>query len=303
MAFFSFRSIPPFEYINNIDPSTEWRRDFPWWFQRVRGIAFTIVLQISAVTVSFLVEWPHLATAMIFLVGGVLALSLYWLRVSRLRRINSDEAIHRLTHDLRSRVYEITTAPNERIRKVRLEQFYQELADNIANYFRKRTDNPSFNCIVRIATADGENTAYDTVARSKGLADERSLRSQSESAGEGIAKQLLHQKKQGAYLVRDRLEATRNGIWKMTDNDTLDDIRSTLTVPINGWFMNEFDMLGILHLTVREGKLRRADWLPLKAISDLLGHVLSTIYPPPDTQVGQSGVNLVDGTGQPITSD
>ncbi len=123
----------PFDYINNIDPSTEWYADFPWQVLRLRSIVSASALQVLLAAYSFVQGWPHLATSLILVIAFGIAVGLVWLRLSRIRRINSDEAIHRLTHDLRDRVYEINSSPDDAIRKVRLEQFYKEIAQNIAS--------------------------------------------------------------------------------------------------------------------------------------------------------------------------
>jgi hypothetical protein len=124
----------------------------------------------------------------------------------------------------------------------------------------------------------GDDQAYATVGRSGGLAEERQTRSQTELASEGIAKRFLDHNCQGAYIIRDRMEAARCDIWRLTNNDALPDARVILSLPINGWSKGEKQMLGLIHLTRRDGNFQKADWVPAKAIADLIGHSVSLIY-------------------------
>ncbi|MCA9048113.1 MAG: hypothetical protein KDA89_05260 [Planctomycetaceae bacterium] len=214
----------------------------------------------------------------VFLVGSGIGTILFLVRQFRISRIAAEDRLHKITHLIRDEAHYITAAQDDSIRRNRLECFYQNISENIADYFRKRENNPSVDCVLRIASQIDGEWVYSTVGRSSGLAEERRTRTQSELATEGIAKRFFDHDRQGAYIIRDRMEAARADIWKLTNNDALPDVKVILSLPINGWHRKELQMLGLMHLTCRNGNFRKTDWVPAKAIADLIGHVLTLFY-------------------------
>lgn len=271
-----------FDYIKTIDPATAWWDSVPGggWFLRYRGIIGYFVIHVLLSGGLAFVQPAVGAVCVVF--APVIAFFFYSGRKLLVANLQADDTFHELTHDIRDRCVSIMASRNEERRSAELQSFHEYTVQKIAEYFRIRAGDASVNCCIRIAEGSVP-VRYCTVARSNGLVRERKETTEPILETEGIAAAFFRQKCLGAYLIRDLARAVQDGIWKLMENDRLDDAKYFLVCPINGWDGDSKSMLGLFFLTARKNSLTPAHWLAQKGIADLLGLVYPLIYRVPST--------------------
>jgi hypothetical protein len=93
---------------------------------------------------------------------------------------------------------------------------------------------------------------------------------------QGIALALRQKEQQGVFIIENIKDVLGHPLWFPTKTDALEDVKSLMIAPVNGWESGSKVMFGILYVTSgRVGKLRPEHTLPMKAFADFLG----LIYP------------------------
>jgi hypothetical protein len=194
---------------------------------------------------------------------------------------DTNDKVHWITHDARdgvARVEQVAVTRDGKQIAAAIRQFYGTLADQIAEYYRARLNDPSVNCAIRLAREPhpGAELEFHTVARSRGLTDARGQKTQPIKESEGVVKFFMQRRCEGVLVITDLRVAMTQKFWKKNQNDEeyAHETPYMVICPINGFYGPDADqkeMMGLLYITAMTRRIPPACWASQRAIADLLG--------------------------------
>lgn len=268
----------PFRHVPTIDPSREWATTFEF-FLRLRGIVTAVVIEIgtSAAIWSYLGVSAGIAAV---IVAVSMTLMLYWARNERLRSVKRDNQLHNILHFTRdhlAKIHEIDGRSKTKL-KSSLDSFHHEIVEHLATYFRCDLNSADIGCALRLAENVKGEPCYVTYARSKGLEEIRERQSKPLPAGKGLAQALRSKEMKGVFIIDCIQSAAEVGLWELSPNDDLRDVRSLMVAPINTIEGGRPGMIGILYITAQKPIFKNRHTISLKAFADLLGLVYPILF-------------------------
>ncbi len=265
------------QYIDVVDPDEEWKKGIIGTLLKWKQVSAAIGLDITGGVVAYLyVHW----TAAVLILGVLpfVATVAYITRRNVLVRLRSDKRLHLICHETRDDVAKIAATDARSMQIVtQIEQFHQRTVDRVSLFFRELLEDPTANCVIRLASISECGNEYVTKARSDGLENAtRTLNTEPLPFDKGLAAALRSKDFVGVYIIHEIVAAIEAGIWMRTKNDDLKDLTTLMVAPINGYESTQKVMLGILYVcSKKKDVFSPGHALPLKAVVDLLG----TVYP------------------------
>jgi hypothetical protein len=184
-------------------------------------------------------------------------------RNSQIRQNNADSAVHEGDH--------ISAAT-------------KRLAEVIGQYFSTLTGDETVGAIIRLATATvsdtgPSSTVYATFGRSGALNKDRGTSSEPTPGDKGFAKFFIESSAgcKGVLFIDDITKATAKDVYFRTKNDDFykEDFKTLAVIPINGWNGTKGDLIGLLAITSRTGRILQPRHVDLMKFT---GEVLGVFY-------------------------
>jgi hypothetical protein len=159
----------------------------------------------------------------------------------------------------------------------------KRLAEIIGQYFAALTGDRSAGAIICLATATVDQgkagTVYSTFGRSGALNKGRGASSEPMPRDKGFAKFFLQSAVgcKGVLFIDDITKATAKDVYFRTKNDEVykSDFKTLAVVPITGWNGSKEDLIGLLAITSRTGRILQPRHVDLMKFS---GEVLGVFY-------------------------
>lgn len=264
-------------HIATVDPEDDWKQGILGWLSRGRVLVGWLASNVGAGAVlhwwqTHPVIWISIPASCGF-AGGM---CLWMLRTTRLHRTRSDHHLHTLCHNLRDHAACVLGDGKQSNGKQALfSKLNNEIAQDIADYFRLLTGDSTVTCAIRLAfECENGDREYITMGRSKGMEAIRESRSKPIPADEGLPGKLCSAQYHGVLMIASIKKAIETLEYFKTPNDDLPDCKSAIVCPINGWGDGTKEMVGILSVTSRNlGGFSQWHTTSMKAIADLLGLV------------------------------
>jgi len=262
------------------DPSEAWQEGWGRYL-RVRwllGIGGTKLAGIVFAILKLKMEYSILITVLLVFIYFIL----WSARRVRIKVAAINQKFHYFAHSLRDEYYELANKYSERPSNRLFRSFNNDLAENIANFFRDLLNKNEIVCAVRVAAYINEKEAYVTVGRSKGMDPNREKNTQPLFSDKGVAALLRNKNEQGVIIVSDIVTAGQSGAWEPLENDKLSDIKSVMVAPINSFDTKKRCMIGLLYVGAKSNIFTGYHIDIIRGFADLLG----VIYPSIMTDLG-----------------
>jgi hypothetical protein len=201
--------------------------------------------------------------------------------------IELQEDLHNISHFLRDAIFRAKCIglnlrmETDQVGKVFFNDFNNQLANRVKNYFSKLIDDSTIECAIRIAEKTGNSNGtivhYVTVGRSDGFNPSRTETSEPIPANKGIPRFFAEKGSRGALIYHNLKEADEVGAYFMTKNDDIykSDVKTIMVSPIKGLEEGKIppqkSVLGLLYITSQRDPFSQRYVEPIRCFADLLG--------------------------------
>ena len=269
------------QHIPQVNPDTDWKWGIVGDLTTIRGMLKYVSL--SSVVSAATFTWAHwifgVSALTVVICGGVIV---FVICRQRKERLKTDHRFHQFYHLTRDDFAQILfSQKNGPERAMRLERFHRDTVQRLALFYRDLLNDETVNCAIRLAemvkdqNAESDQEAYVTKGRSDGMSIERQNGTKPIPGDKYLANALRSQKSLGVYIIHDIQVAADAAMWLKSENDNLQDVKTLMIAPINGWESTTKVMVGILYVTSAKDPFLPHHSSSLKAFADSLG----MIYP------------------------
>jgi hypothetical protein len=205
----------------------------PWWLSHLPKTS----VELKYVVICTIVIW-----------GTTLTLSLIYLRYRSRRSLRVKYLLHRLAHSGR----DIQTKLEKENGNVDLTAVMKDFANLTQAYFKELIPHKDIQVSIRLASEEGEQLCYKTVARTAGLSPKREKISTPLKVDQGLGRFFQQESKYtGILIYHDLIAASKLQAYDLCETDKTfpNEIKTLMVAGMNGWDGEKESMLGLLYIS------------------------------------------------------